>query len=200
MTEQTTGRSGFPPAYLDRVGSSFTDFLAATTPDLLPSHRPIPQLPIPSIPIPSIPALGPSSPPRSEPTPRPTGIPDPALTGVAVLELPPASEPQAEQAPQIAVSLGLRACYDRNANDACDVDEGIGGLTVYVADAGRGTWLGQVLTDSSGTAQLTIRADADAQLSISVPYFAAVQTVSARSPRLEPVIVTDRAPLPALLP
>jgi proteasome beta subunit len=28
------------------VGSSFTDFLAATTPDLLPSRRPIPQLPV----------------------------------------------------------------------------------------------------------------------------------------------------------
>ena len=44
MIESSAGRSGFPPAYLDRVGSSFTDFLAATTPDLLPSHRPIPQL------------------------------------------------------------------------------------------------------------------------------------------------------------
>jgi hypothetical protein len=119
---------------------------------------------------------------------------------VAVLELPSANEPQAEQHPQIAVSLGLRACYDRNANDACDVDEGIGGLTVYVSDDGRGTLLGQALTDNSGSAQLTIRADEDAQLSISVPYFAAVQTVAARSPRLEPVIVTTRAPLPALLP
>lgn len=41
-----TGRSGFPPAYLDRVGSSFTDFLAAAAPDLLPSRRPVPQLPV----------------------------------------------------------------------------------------------------------------------------------------------------------
>lgn len=150
-----------------------------------------------------------SSPPRSEPTARPTSTPEPTptsgttpapLAGVTITELTPASAPQAEQQPQIAVSLGLRACYDRNANERCDVDEGIGGLTVYVADDGRGTLLGQVLTDSSGTAQLTIRADEDAQLSVSVPYFAAVQTVAARSPRLEPIIVTDHAPLPALLP
>jgi proteasome beta subunit len=40
------GRSGFPPAYLDRVGSSFTDFLAATAPDLLPARRPVPPIPV----------------------------------------------------------------------------------------------------------------------------------------------------------
>jgi proteasome beta subunit len=40
------GRSGFPPAYLDRVGSSFTDFLAATAPDLLPARRPVPAVPV----------------------------------------------------------------------------------------------------------------------------------------------------------
>ena len=46
MNESSAGRSGFPPAYLDRVGSSFTDFLAATTPDLLPGRRPVPQIPV----------------------------------------------------------------------------------------------------------------------------------------------------------
>jgi proteasome beta subunit len=43
---ESAGRSGFPPAYLDRVGSSFTDFLAQTAPELLPGRRPIPQLPV----------------------------------------------------------------------------------------------------------------------------------------------------------
>jgi proteasome beta subunit len=46
VNESSFGRSGFPPAYLDRVGSSFTDFLAVTAPDLLPGRRPLPQLPI----------------------------------------------------------------------------------------------------------------------------------------------------------
>ena len=46
VNESSTGRSGFPPAYLDRVGSSFTDFLASTAPDLLPGRRPVPQIPV----------------------------------------------------------------------------------------------------------------------------------------------------------
>jgi proteasome beta subunit len=46
VSETSFGRSGFPPAYLDRVGSSFTDFLAAAAPDLLPGRRPVPQLPV----------------------------------------------------------------------------------------------------------------------------------------------------------
>ncbi|SDH04792.1 proteasome subunit beta [Klenkia brasiliensis] len=44
MSEQIAGRSGFTPAYLDRVGSSFTDFLGATAPDLLPGRRPVPAV------------------------------------------------------------------------------------------------------------------------------------------------------------
>jgi proteasome beta subunit len=35
---------GFPPAYLDRVGSSFSDFLGVTAPELLPSRRPVPAV------------------------------------------------------------------------------------------------------------------------------------------------------------
>src|SRR4051812_37778763 len=43
---ESAGRSGFSPAYLDRVGSSFTDFLAAAAPDLLPGRRGVPTLPV----------------------------------------------------------------------------------------------------------------------------------------------------------
>jgi proteasome beta subunit len=46
VTEQSTGRSGFTPAYLDRVGSSFTDFLGTTAPDLLPGRRTLPAMPV----------------------------------------------------------------------------------------------------------------------------------------------------------
>ncbi|WP_448628697.1 proteasome subunit beta [Geodermatophilus sp. URMC 64] len=46
MHESSAGRSGFTPAYLDRVGSSFTDFLAVAAPDLLPGRRPLPTLPV----------------------------------------------------------------------------------------------------------------------------------------------------------
>ncbi len=46
MSESSTGRSGFPPAYLDRVGSSFTDFLGLAAPDLLPGRRTLPVAPL----------------------------------------------------------------------------------------------------------------------------------------------------------
>ncbi|QNG38711.1 proteasome subunit beta [Geodermatophilus sp. Leaf369] len=46
MSDQSTGRSGFTPAYLDRVGSSFTDFLGSTAPELLPGRRPVPAVPM----------------------------------------------------------------------------------------------------------------------------------------------------------
>ena len=45
MSESTAGRNGFSPAYLDRVGSSFTDFLAVAAPDLLPGRRALPPVP-----------------------------------------------------------------------------------------------------------------------------------------------------------
>ena len=45
MTE-SSGRGGFTPAYLDRVGSSFTDFLGTTAPDLLPGRRTLPAMPV----------------------------------------------------------------------------------------------------------------------------------------------------------
>jgi len=46
VSGQSTGRSGFTPAYLDRVGSSFTDFLGTTAPDLLPGRRTLPGVPV----------------------------------------------------------------------------------------------------------------------------------------------------------
>src|SRR4051812_35609900 len=46
VSDSSAGRNGFPSAYLDRTGSSFTDFVAATAPDLLPGRRPVPQMPV----------------------------------------------------------------------------------------------------------------------------------------------------------
>jgi proteasome beta subunit len=42
----SAGRGGFTPAYLDRVGSSFTDFVGTTAPDLLPGRRTLPAMPV----------------------------------------------------------------------------------------------------------------------------------------------------------
>jgi proteasome beta subunit len=44
VTDVSARRGGFTPAYLDRVGSSFTDFLGTTAPDLLPGRRTLPAV------------------------------------------------------------------------------------------------------------------------------------------------------------
>jgi proteasome beta subunit len=44
VSESSAGRGGFTSAYLDRVGSSFTDFLGTTSPDLLPGRRTLPAV------------------------------------------------------------------------------------------------------------------------------------------------------------
>jgi proteasome beta subunit len=44
VIESSSVRGGFTPAYLDRVGSSFTDFLGTTAPDLLPGRRTLPTV------------------------------------------------------------------------------------------------------------------------------------------------------------
>jgi hypothetical protein len=122
-----------------------------------------------------------------------------SLPGVTVEEISLTQELQPTPRPLIVVPLALRACYDRNQNQFCDIDEGIAGLTVYVTN-GQGRILAQALSDSTGLAQLTVRADEAEQLAVSVPYFAFRQTVAARSPKLRDLIVSTVAPIPALLP
>jgi proteasome beta subunit len=46
VTDAPAARGGFTPAYLDRVGSSFTDFLGTAAPDLLPGRRTLPVVPV----------------------------------------------------------------------------------------------------------------------------------------------------------
>jgi proteasome beta subunit len=46
VIESSAARGGFTSAYLDRVGSSFTDFLGTTAPDLLPGRRTLPAVPV----------------------------------------------------------------------------------------------------------------------------------------------------------
>jgi hypothetical protein len=143
------------------------------------------------------------------PAPAPTALPSPttmpdtspeAVDGATVEELSVEDVSAPTPLPLLTVPVALRVCYDRNANTTCDVDEGIAGLTVYVSDAQTGGLLGQALTDASGVAAIAARVLADAQLTVTVPYFAAARTVSARAPRPQPIVVSTIAPIPALLP
>lgn len=150
-----------------------------------------PAAPVPTAVAPVAPLAPPSAPPAG---------PSVAIPGVVVTELPSDSDLGGSRMAQVAAPLALRTCYDRNQNEFCDIDEGIAGLTVYVTNGATGQLLGQALTDERGIATLTVRADADAQLDISVPYFAASQTTPARAPQLVPVMIRTVAPIPALLP
>jgi hypothetical protein len=131
------------------------------------------------------------------PTERPNAGP---LPGLVVEEIPLTEAEQPTSIPQRGVPLSLSACYDRNQNQACDIDEGIAGLSVYVTDGRSGAVLGQALTDPSGQAALTVRVEDTAELIVSVPSFAATQRITAQSPRTRPVMVKTVTPLPALLP
>jgi proteasome beta subunit len=46
VTDASASPSGFTRIHLDRVGSSFTDFLGSTAPDLLPGRRALPGVPV----------------------------------------------------------------------------------------------------------------------------------------------------------
>ncbi len=132
--------------------------------------------------------------PTAEATPG-----DPPAT-VAPAVAPPSV---ATTSPTLEVPLALRVCYDLHANKTCDVDEGIVGVRVYGADAATGQVLLAAVTDATGVAQLVWHAPADdahARLTLTVPYFAEVQTVTPTQNSVDPVLITALAPIPAWLP
>lgn len=181
---------------------------ATPTASPIPTAPPATQPPVTSAPV--------ATPPPPAPTPTPTALDysvqpapptpapatpagdDQALPGVVVEQLPPLQAASTPTVARIAVPLQVRAVYDRNQNKAADPDEGIAGLTVYVLDAA-GRILAQGVTDQTGGVPLTVRVTPGAMLTISVPHFAATQSVAAGA-QPAPIVVAVVAPLPALLP
>ncbi len=139
-------------------------------------------------------------------TPVASTAPTAAAAGVErhPATLPPATPVTAPTAgPTSAVSLALQVCYDLHANKTCDVDEGIAGVRVYGTDAATGQLLVTAVTDATGVAQLhwhTPVDDARARLTLTVPYFAEVRTVTPTQTSVDPVLITALAPIPAWLP
>ncbi len=118
--------------------------------------------------------------------------------------LPPAAPVTAPTAgPTITVPLALQVCYDLHANTTCDVDEGIAGVRVFGTDAATGRLLLTAVTDATGVAQIAWHAPAEgtrARLTLTVPYFEEVRTVTPTQATVDPVVVTALAPIPAWLP
>ncbi len=209
------GNSAPPPPIKDRTYSLIVSLWTQPEPSDSPTPAPS-ELPPAGLPA-SAPApqpgpasggaggMGVDEPPRVIPAPAelaPTPELDdlPGLPGVIVEEIKPVQAVQPTAIPLIGIPVALLACYDRNLNHACDVDEGIAGLTVYVANSTSGELLGQAITNQSGRAQLTVRAAETASITISIPSFAASQTVSARNPQIRPIVVKTVAAIPALIP
>ncbi len=122
------------------------------------------------------------------------------LADVQIESITTTQSPQPTAIPQIVVPITALACYDRNLNQACDVDEGISGVTVYVSDAASGAVVGQGLTDQQGAAAMTVRVADTADLLMTMPAFAASQRLNVRSLRTVPVLIKTTAAIPAMLP
>ncbi|MBA3469129.1 MAG: pre-peptidase C-terminal domain-containing protein [Herpetosiphonaceae bacterium] len=204
------GNSAPPPPIKDRTYSFSVNLWSqpeptstplATQPGAQPPSLPAPQ-PGPGHSEPGLGQVGDDEPlPFIPPPVAPAPTLEPAsLQGVIVEEIRPEQLAQPTSAPQVVIPVAVLACYDRNLNQSCDVDEGIAGLTVYVANAASGALLGQAITDQNGRAQLTVRVAETASMNISVPSFAASQTISARSVQIRPIVVKTVAAIPALIP
>ncbi|HEU4327413.1 MAG TPA: hypothetical protein VFS21_30020 [Roseiflexaceae bacterium] len=139
------------------------------------------------------------------PTATPTSVPPmPAVTsptpaaGVALAA--PTAAPTSTSVPTLTTVVQWRAAYDANQNRTADLDEGIGGLAVYVTDD-LGQLLGQGVTDARGAVQIPLAlADPQSQLTVAIPFFSVAETVPAGNPRPQPVLIPGPAQLPAVLP
>ncbi len=131
----------------------------------------------------------PPTPVIASPTPAAAVAPDTAV-----------GTPVSTSVPTSTTVVQWRAAYDANQNRTADLDEGIGGLAVYVTDD-LGQLLGQGVTDARGVVQIPIAlADPQAQLNVAIPFFSVAETVPAGNPRPQPVLIPGPAQLPAVLP
>ncbi|HEU4328197.1 MAG TPA: hypothetical protein VFS21_33985, partial [Roseiflexaceae bacterium] len=196
----------YPVTIRLRDGGTVLRSLDCRVPDgSLSTQTPTPQIPAPqpATPAPSV-AVEPFVQPVAQPTAAPTPIAPPA-TPLSSPTLTPAASSmtavsQAMSTPALSLTVALRAGYDANQNRILDPDEGIAGLVVYVTDP-LGQVLGQAVTDERGTVAIPVAAGAEqGQLTVSIPYFAVAQQVSAASPRPQAVVIPGQARLPAVLP
>jgi hypothetical protein len=185
--------------------------LDGVPPATVPTPTPTP-VPAPTAP----PAPGPSVPPQGVPGVPPQPIPDvPANERIPA----PANRPPGSAGPGSAAGGGVgtpvsavrqpvpisrpiivQQCADTNDNTACDIGEGIAGVTSFVLNARTGQVLGQSVSDSQGIAQVYVVAMSDDELVVNVPYLAENQPLSVTNGRVAPILIKDEVGLPGLLP
>jgi hypothetical protein len=90
------------------------------------------------------------------------------------------------------------ACIDLNVNRACDLDEGITGITVYVLDVRSGVVLGKAKTEASGAVSIPVVVAKGSELAVNIPFLYAYQPIYSGD-RVQ-IVVDHDAALPGALP
>jgi len=134
--------------------------VADTAPSTLPTPTPMPL------------AGDVVGPPAGDPSTG-TDQPDaPAYTGTDV-RIPQVETPFDLEQRRVTV----RVCLDINANQFCDVGDGIGGMPVFVLDGVTGTVLAWGRTDADGMLQLVVHAAPTVPVVVNIPYLGTFDTV-----------------------
>ena len=90
----------------------------------------------------------------------------------------------------------INVYYDENDNRAQDLSEGIQGLSIRILDGQSNQPLGQLFTDPSGYASLTVAAPET--IRVSIPYLNFNQTIKPPGDNL--VIKLNALRLPSIIP
>lgn len=92
----------------------------------------------------------------------------------------------------------VRVCLDTNANQFCDVGDGISGMAVFALHGLDGTVLAWGRTDPDGVAHLLVPGADDAPLIVNIPYLGTFDQVRDDQPVTRTVPFTPA--LPGLIP
>ena len=91
-------------------------------------------------------------------------------------------------------------CLDTNADRACNVNEGIAGVTAYALNARTGEVLGQSVSNERGITQIYVNVLSDQELVIDVPFLDHNEAVRPTDTDAITILNDDVAAIPGLLP
>ncbi len=90
--------------------------------------------------------------------------------------------------------MRVRVCLDTNANQFCDVGDGISGMAVFALHGLDGTVLAWGRTDPDGVAPLVVPGAGDAPLIVNIPYLGTFDHVRDDQPVTRTVPFTPSLP------
>lgn len=94
----------------------------------------------------------------------------------------------------------IQQCVDANADRACNVNEGIAGVTAYLLNARTGQVLGQSVSNERGITQIYVSVLSDQALVVDVPFLDYNEAVRLNDTTATTILKDDVAAIPGLLP